>query len=304
MVAPMVNFLPPPLIGIVAGLVLLLNTLLWTPPLLLLALAKLLLPFQAVRRRLDPLLIGVAEGWLAGNIAWMRRAQRTDWDVAGVDGVEAKRWYLINCNHQSWVDILVLQYLLTGRIPFLKFFVKQQLIWVPLLGLAWWALDLPFMRRHSEEELKKRPELRRADQEATRVACEKVSLIPTSVVNFCEGTRFTPLKHRRQQSPYRHLLRPKTGGIALALNVMGDKFHAILDVTVVYPDGVPTFWDFLCNRLRRVRVRMRSLPVPRDLARGDYANDPAVRQAFRDWLEAIWQHKDREIDALLDSSSR
>jgi len=126
-------------------------------------------------------------------------------------------------------------------------------------------------------------------------------LIPTSVVNFCEGTRFTALKHQRQRSPYRHLLRPKAGGIALALNVMGEKFHAILDVTLVYPDGAPNFWDFLCGRLRCVRVRVRNLPVPRDLASGDYANDAAVRQAFQHWLQTLWQEKDIQIAALLDS---
>jgi 1-acyl-sn-glycerol-3-phosphate acyltransferase len=150
-------------------------------------------------------------------------------------------WYLVNCNHQSWADILVLQHLLTRRIPLLKFFLKQQLVWVPVMGLAWWALDFPFMRRHSDDVLKAHPELRAKDQESTRLACEKFALIPTSVMNFCEGTRFTLAKHQRQQSPYRHLLRPKAGGIALALNVMGDKFRAILDVTIVYPDGAPEF---------------------------------------------------------------
>jgi hypothetical protein len=119
------------------------------------------------------------------------------------------------------------------------------------MGLAWWALDFPFMRRHSEEALKAHPELRRKDQEATRLACQKFSLIPTSVMNFCEGTRFTRAKQQRQQSPFRHLLKPKAGGIALALNVMGDRFRAILDVTIVYPEGAPRFWDFLCGRMKR-----------------------------------------------------
>jgi hypothetical protein len=181
----------------------------------------------------------------------------------------------------------------------LKFFLKQQLRWVPVMGLAWWALDFPFMRRHSEEVLKAHPELRAKDQEATRLACEKFSLIPTSVMNFCEGTRFTPAKQQRQQSPYRHLLKPKAGGIALALNVMGDKFRAILDVTIVYPEGAPNFWEFLCGRMKRVLVRVQTLPVPRHLATGDYANDPAVREAFQQWLQQIWQDKDAQIERLL-----
>jgi 1-acyl-sn-glycerol-3-phosphate acyltransferase len=141
--------------------------------------------------------------------------------------------------------------------------------------------------------------MRGKDQAATRKACEKFSLIPTSVMNFLEGTRFTPAKHARQQSPYRHLLKPKAGGMALALHAMGDKFQAILDVTIVYPDGAPSFTDFLLGRLHRVTVRVRSLPVPEHLQRGDYAQDPAFREAFAQWVQQLWREKDAQIAALL-----
>jgi 1-acyl-sn-glycerol-3-phosphate acyltransferase len=295
----MLKSLPPPLLGIVASLLLALNCLFWVPLLLLLAVLKLLLPQRAVRLRLDPLLIRVAEAWIACNSGWMALTQKTDWDVEGIQGLQRRGWYLVNCNHQTWADILVLQHLLTGRIPLLKFFLKQQLVWVPIMGLAWWALDFPFMRRHSEEVLRAHPELRARDREVTRIACEKFALIPTSVMNFCEGTRFTAAKHRQQASPYRHLLKPKAGGIALALNVMGDRFHAILDVTIVYPDGAPDFWQFLCGRMRRVRVRVQTLPVPQQLAEGDYAADAAVREAFQQWLQQIWREKDAQITRLL-----
>jgi 1-acyl-sn-glycerol-3-phosphate acyltransferase len=291
------------LLGLIALLLLALNTLFWVPILLALAIVKLVLPFRVVRLHLDPVLVRIAEAWIAGNSGWMRLTQKTRWDVEGIDGLDPRGWYLVNCNHQSWVDILVLQHLLTGRIPLLKFFLKQQLLWVPVMGLAWWALDLPFMRRHSEQTLEKHPELRARDQEAARRACEKFALIPTSVMTFSEGTRFTPAKQQRQQSPYRHLLRPKAGGIALALNVMGDRFRAILDITIVYPDGAPNFWEFLCGRMHCVRVRVQSLPVPRRLANGDYANDPAVRAAFQQWLQQIWREKDGQIDALLEGGT-
>jgi 1-acyl-sn-glycerol-3-phosphate acyltransferase len=197
------------------------------------------------------------------------------------------------------VDILVLQHLLNRRIPLLKFFLKQQLIWVPVMGLAWWALEFPFMRRHTEEYLKKHPEMRGKDQETTRKACEKYALIPTSVMNFLEGTRFTPAKHAKQQSPYRHLLKPKAGGMALALNAMGDKFQAILDVTIVYPDGPISFADFLSGKLRRVIVRVCRLPVPQHLMSGDYTQDPAFREAFSQWVQQLWREKDAQIEALL-----
>ncbi|MFZ3081715.1 acyltransferase [Rhodoferax ferrireducens] len=300
----MLNFLPAPLVGLIASLLLALNALFWVPVLLLFSCVKLLLPIKAVRLLIDPLLLHIAETWIAGNSGWMRLTQRTSWDVQGVEGLNYRSWYLVNCNHQSWVDILVLQHLFNRRIPLLKFFLKQQLIWVPVMGLAWWALEFPFMRRHSEEFLKKHPEMRGKDQATTRKACEKFALIPTSVMNFLEGTRFTPAKHLRQQSPYKHLLKPKVGGMALALNALGDKFQAILDVTIVYPDGAPAFWQFLTGKLKRVIVRVRSLPIPQHLVQGDYAGDPAVREAYQQWAQQMWADKDAQIEALISRSNQ
>lgn len=298
----MLNFLPGPLVGLVASVLMVLNALFWVPILLFFSLLKLLLPFDAVQRALAPVLLTIAEAWISCNSAWMALTQRTRWDVAGIEGLNPRSWYMVSCNHQSWVDILVLQHLLNRRIPLLKFFLKQQLIWVPVMGLAWWALDFPFMRRHSEEFLKQHPEMRGRDQETTRKACEKFALVPTSVMNFLEGTRFTPAKHQRQQSPYRNLLKPKAGGMALALNAMGDKFQAILDITIVYPDGRPTFWHFLQGRMRRVVVRARLLPVPRELVDADYSGDAQVRAAFQAWVQQLWRDKDALITQLQAAS--
>ena len=300
----MLNFLPAPLIGLLASLLLALNALFWVPVLLLFAIIRLILPFKTVRLWIDPVLVAIAETWISGNSGWMALTQRTAWDVEGIDGLDPHNWYLVNSNHQTWADIFILQHLFNRRIPLLKFFIKQQLKWVPIMGLAWWALDFPFMRRHSEDYLKKHPEMRGKDQAATRRACEKFALIPTSVMNFLEGTRFTPVKHQRQQSPYRHLLKPKAGGIALALNAMGDKFRAILDVTIVYPDGAPNFWDFLCGRLRRVVVRVQTLPVPGHLMKSDYGADAATREAFGLWVQQLWQDKDAQISRLLEAAGR
>lgn len=299
----MLNFLPPLLRGSVALLLLVFNTLFWCALLFAFALVKLALPFQAVRARIDPVLNGIATRWIACNSAWMRLTQHMEWDVGGVSDLRYEGWYLVNCNHQSWVDIFVLQHLMNRRIPMLKFFLKQQLIYVPVIGLAWWALDFPFMKRHGKAELRKHPERRQQDREATRRACEKFSLVPTSVMNFAEGTRFTRAKHRSQRSPYRHLLKPKAGALALALSVLGGRFNSLLDVTIVYPDGVPTFWQFLCGDMDRVVVRMQRRPIAPDLLAGDYARNPKFRKTFQRWLQTVWEEKDGEIDRLLAAAA-
>ena len=295
----MLHFLPAPINGVIASALMLLNILLWVPLLLITAMIKLVLPFKRVRLAVDPLLLRIAEAWIAGNSGWMRLTQPLQWEVSGLQDLSPRQWYLVICNHQSWVDILVLQHVLNRRIPLLKFFLKKQLIWVPIMGLAWWALEFPFMRRHSEAFLQKHPEERGKDAATTRAACEKYALVPTSVMNFVEGTRFTRAKQQRQQSPYRHLLKPKAGGISLALDAMGEKFGAVLDITIAYPDGTPNFWQFLQGRAPRVIVQARTLAVPRVAANA--AGDPsqALRELCQVWINQLWTDKDALLDKLL-----
>lgn len=295
----MLHFLPAPIKGALASTLMLLNILFWVPVLLLVATVKLLLPFRRVRLVIDPLLLRIAEAWIAGNSGWMRLTQAMQWEVSGLQTLSQRQWYLVICNHQSWVDILVLQHVLNRRIPLLKFFLKKQLIWVPIMGLAWWALEFPFMRRHSEAFLRKHPQERGKDAATTRAACEKYALVPTSVMNFVEGTRLTRAKQQGQQSPYRHLLKPKAGGISLALEAMGEKFGAVLDITIAYPDGTPDFWQFLQGRLPRVIVQARTLAVPRLAANTPGDTSQALRALCEDWINQLWVDKDALLDKLL-----
>ena len=297
----MLAFLPPTARGVIAFTLLVINTLFWCTLLFAFALLKLLLPLPPVRTFLDRVLNAIATSWIACNSGWMHLTQRARWDVAGLDALEYRGWYLVNCNHQSWVDIFVLQHLLNRRVPLLKFFLKRQLLYVPVMGLAWWALDFPFMRRHSDAYLRAHPEKRFEDLETTRRACEKFARVPTSVMNFAEGTRFTAAKHQAQRSPYRHLLKPKAGALALALGVLGSKFHSFVDVTIVYPAGAPSFWDFLCGRMPEVIVRVQRLEIPAHLLGGDYAADPRYRKTVQHWLQDLWAEKDAQIGRLLSA---
>ncbi len=259
------------------------------------AFSKWLLPIPAIRRGLNVVLIGIAESWIGTNGVLFALFTRTYFHVEGLEGLRRDGHYLVLANHQSWVDIPVLQKLLNRRVPFLRFFLKRQLIWVPFLGLAWWALDFPFMRRHTKSELAKRPDLAGKDVAATKRACEKFRHMPVSVMNFVEGTRFTLEKKARQLSPYVHLLKPKAGGVAFVLDAMGEALHSILDVTVVYPGGKPTMLDLIANRIAEVRVVVRKRPIPAEFLAGDYENDRAFRARFQQWMNGLWLEKDAEI---------
>jgi 1-acyl-sn-glycerol-3-phosphate acyltransferase len=209
---------------------------------------------------------------------------------------------MVLSNHQSWVDILVLQRIFHRKIPFLKFFLKKELIWVPIIGLAWWALDFPFMKRYSQAFLEKHPHLKGKDLETTKKACEKFKTIPVSVMNFAEGTRFMAAKHKLQQSPYKNLLLPKAGGMAFVFQAMGEQLHRIVDVTIAYPGGAKSFWQFLCGKVDEVKVRVRTYPLSGELL-GDYFNDSEYRERFQKWLNELWAEKDRQIERMLRSKT-
>jgi 1-acyl-sn-glycerol-3-phosphate acyltransferase len=278
-----------------------LNTLFWCIPLFILVLAKAAVPLESWMRRCSRILNAIAENWIwVNNQNQNLMAGNTRWEVQGIETLERSEWYLVLANHQSWVDILVLQRIFNRKIPFLKFFIKKELLWLPVLGQAWWAMDFPFVKRYTKSDLQKKPHLKGKDIEITRKACKKFKKMPVSIMNFVEGTRFTNEKHRRQKSPYSHLLKPKAGGIAFVLGSLEEQLHRVLDVTIVYPDGVTNFWALLCGKIRKINVRVRSLPVSPELL-GDYANDRRFRARLQHWLNDIWAEKNQYIEEMMTS---
>lgn len=289
--------------GVFSSAILLLNTVVWFLPIFVLGLIKFLVPIDAVRTAMARGLVWCAENWVRVNGKLIDLLADVRWRISGVAGLRRDEWYLVAANHQAWVDIPVLQYVFVGHIPFLKFFIKKQLIWVPMLGFAWWALDMPFMQRYSRAQLKARPELKGRDLDTTRKACERFREHPTSVINFLEGTRFTKEKHRARKSDFQHLLPPRAGGIAFAINVLGEKFHSLLDVTIVYPGVEPSFWALLSGRIKEIVIEVRKLEIPTSLMNGSYLNDPEYRRQFQQWVTEIWREKDALINEISETTA-
>lgn len=290
--AAMFESLPNPVRGCFSLIVVVLNTTFWGLLIFLVTSLKLMVPLGSWRITCSRLLNAIGQNWIWCNNLGLELTKEIHWEVTGTDGLKRDGWYLVVANHQSWVDIVILQRIFHGKIPMLKFFLKKELIWVPILGIAWWALDFPFMRRSSSVQ---------KDFETARQACDKFKIVPVSVMNFLEGTRFTREKREKQKSPYKNLLKPKAGGIAIVLGAMGQQLRSILEVTIVYPEGVKEIWPFLCARSMTVRVHVRQLPVTPELI-GDYLTDREFRRRFNDWLNTTWTEKDRLIDTLLQPS--
>lgn len=285
--------------GVATSILLLLNTLVGLVPMMVFALSKLLIPVRPVQEFCFEAVRWIASTWASTNIRIFNALTSTRWDVRGEDQLRRDESLLVISNHQSWVDIAALMAAIQGKVPFFTFFLKRELLWVPFLGLAWWALEYPFMRRYSREQLARNPQLRGKDLEITRKACERLQGRPVSLVNYLEGTRFTPAKHQAQQSPYRNLLKPKSGGVAFTLSAMGDQLTRLLDVTLVYAgEKPPTFLDLLTGRVARVIIDIEKYPIPPAMSQGNYQEDEAFREAFQHWISELWEAKDRKIDAL------
>ncbi|SEQ92251.1 acyltransferase [Giesbergeria anulus] len=272
-----------------AALVLLCNSLLFCTLMVPLALLKLLVPLVPVRRWTDRILNRIPALWIDLNNFWLGSVNRSHWQVELAPELRPDGWYLLVCNHQSWMDILVLQRVLNRRVPMLKFFLKRELLYVPVLNLAWWALDFPFMRRGSGGGTA------RKDLRDAKAACEKFRHVPTTVISFAEGTRFTAAKQAQQPSPYQHLLAPKAGAVTMALGTLSDLLDGLIDVTIVYPNKVPSFMDALCGRLGDVVVQVQLRPIPPELLKAGAKQ----RVQLQTWLDGLWQEKDQAIGEVL-----
>lgn len=292
------KILPAQLVGAITLFLHTLNTFFWFGPIILFALVKLLLPLNFITRGCTHALNFFASSWISVNTLVTKMTKPIDWQVSIPDNLSTNDWYLVIANHQSWVDILALQQTFNRKIPFLKFFLKQQLFWVPVLGLAWWALDFPFMKRYTKSYLKKYPHKKGKDFETTKQACEKFKTIPISIMNFAEGTRFTQQKKDKQNSPYENLLKPKSGGIGYVLTLMGNEITKVLNVTIDYPDNHgSSFWDYLCGKVRRVVVKAELIEIP-DHVKGNYIENAENRKAVQQWINQLWSEKDQQLAKL------
>jgi 1-acyl-sn-glycerol-3-phosphate acyltransferase len=283
--------LPPTLVGLIAGAVIIGGVitagLLFVPFTLL----KLFIPIPAFRRACTDVLFAIAHKWAQFNRLIYRLMYPVAWDIDVQGTLDPGASYLLIANHQSIVDIVLMFDQFYSRTPPLCFFLKRELLWMPIIGTACWGMDFPFMSRRSQ----------RADLETTRRFCSRFHARPVTVVNFAEGTRFSEEKRLQRGAQYRHLLRPKSAGLAYTLHAMGEQFAGIIDVTIAYrPSKHPYVWSFLTGEQTGLSIHIDVLPVPQDLLAGDYQNDPAFRERFQAWVNQLWRGKDARLDRMIN----
>lgn len=281
------------------------NALFWGTCIVLLGVVKFVIhmsaPRSRARTRVILMLAWLGTRWVAGNDRIFDLMLPTTWDIQGIgDDVKPDGHYLIVANHLSWVDIFAVLRAFHGRAAFIRFFLKREIFWTPLVGQACWALEFPFMRRYTPEYLEKHPEMRGTDLLTTRKACQRYRNFPVAILNFLEGTRFTKDKHGDQQSPYRHLLPPRIGGISFVLAALGDQLDAMYDVTLAYPPhNDPTMFQFVAGRIPKIIVHARRLNPPPRFFDAAVTTQSPQRDELKAWIEEMWREKDELVDRLL-----
>lgn len=282
--------------GCVSFSILLINTFLLALLMIPLGIIKFLIPIKTLRVSFTKIIIKIGEAWISINSLWVKNLLNPNIEIIGFESLNKNEWYLTTSNHQSWADIFVVQELTNKKIPMLKFFMKHILVYVPIIGICWWALDMPFLKRYTKEQIKKNPQLQGRDFKEMRKSLNHYSLHPVSVFSYAEGTRLTKEKHAKQNSPFKNLLKPKEGGMALALSVI-PSINFLIDITIIYESPKRSFWDYLCGRLKNIKIFVKKRKIPEIFLNEMLAEDDILRLKFKEWIYEIWKEKDELISS-------
>ncbi len=182
------------------------------------------------------------------NSFWMKKVVGIEVEVKGE--LNAHPNPVVICNHQTWFDIPLVQEVITANGPMIKFLVKRELTWVPIIGWICLALDFPRLQRNGTKNKNGRSS---DDLRLIQKASQNHSDVSGALLLFPEGTRFTNDKQTQQGSPYQHLLKPRSGGIKMIKrHVSADT--PIVDITINYHQENVNIWRCLHGDPKKVTI--------------------------------------------------
>lgn len=297
----MLSFLPWPVLLVINLILIPLNSIIIATPMTLLGIVRFCLPLKPVLKLIEKCNSLLYRIWVINNNLAIRLTNKISWHISGDTVPVIRKSCIVISNHLSWADILVISMLYGGKLPITKFFMKHSLIYIPFVGLACYAIGMPFLRRYPKEKLLKNPKLRIKDIRTTKAACRRLALSPSTLINFVEGTRYTPIKAKAARSPYDHLMPPKVASVAIALGEIGKDIDFVVDTTLNYPNNAyphKPFIDLLKGRLTDICADIRLVKITPELV-GDYLNDKNFKHEFTMHMREVWKHKDETIKTQL-----
>ena len=275
-----------------------LNLAIWILPLLILAVLKLIVPLRPVKQAVYKLMIGIYFIAVKIDLVLFRWILNIRFEVDPLDDLQADKNYLIVSNHRSWADILIYQSILIDHSPIIKFIVKKELLYLPLVGLICWAYEYPLVNRNSVKDGSTRNNNLKTDQKILKDKLLDIGQNPAAIINFAEGSRYTLERRDRHNSPHTNLLKPRAGGLFFILKTFGHQFDYLLDFTILYDRTEPIFFKFLDGKCRKVKVRVNKFPMSDLLQSLSDSSNTLSFEKVDEWLKTLWSGKDKIIDRM------
>lgn len=292
----MLNFLPGPLLFLINLVLFAADAILLATPVVVLGIVRFLLPLKSVATVIEKIDYYIYWLWSINSKHIILLTNNIKFHISGDEPLGPGKSCVVISNHKSWIDILMLTTVFEAKIPITKFFMKKNLIYIPFIGLACYALGMPFLRRYPKEKILKNPKLRAKDIETTKRACRDFVDYPASLVSYVEGTRYTHKKAEKYHSPYKNLMPPKYTGLGVAISEIGKDIECIYNLTFYYPDlKKPGFLELLLGRVKHVYARIeviRSEEIPQ----GNYLEDNQFKQEFSSYIQNLWDQKDLVLE--------
>ena len=204
---------------------------------------------------------------------WMLRVVGIELEIKGE--INTDQAPVVICNHQSWFDIPLVQEVITGNGPIIKFLVKREITWVPIIGWICLALNFPRLRRGDNKVTGE------SDFSIIEKASKKHGDVSGALLIFPEGTRYSALKRERQKAGYKHLLKPKTGGLRTIKEYAGPD-TSLVDITIDYHQKGVNIWNCLHGNPRKITLLLEHYKL-------------SEIDDIEAWLADRWAAKDRVL---------
>lgn len=230
-----------------------------------------------------------ANGYWSCLVFVFEKLNKMDIEIIG-DDIPQSENAVVDCNHQSMADTPILMSLAwrKRRLGDLKFFAKEVIKYIPGPGWGMVFLDCIFVKRNWMSD--------KANIDATFQRL-RVNKVPVWIVSFLEGTRITPDKLKRSQRFMKrrnlpitnNVMAPRTKGFQASVSGMREQLDAAYNVTIFYPEGIPTLWQLVRGDCSRVTVHVRRTCI----------NDiPIETSLFEKWVIDAYVYKDQLLERL------
>ena len=254
-----------------------------------------------------PMLTTLAEAW--GH-------SKTHLHVEGREGLVAGESALVLANHVcafDWFSVMRLG-VRTQSAGWLVILAKESIRYIPVVG---WAVAMAGVMLRRSWDLDS-TRLYRAFRSAGSAQQ------PVWLMIHPEGTRMCPEKLEASQAwlaekgkaQMEHVLAPRVKAVVAALSALHDRFAAVYDVTLAYPDGFPTLFNIAGRDAPPAHIHVDRIPIQDVLgfvadqigadvddvpalftatADGDADAAARVLPALKAWLYGRWELKEQRL---------